>query len=67
MESAAQRTNLLIDQCFMWCVLHGIEPYRAPSDDFERTMLRMAVHQTKVAFKDLNKRQRRVIAGMDKS
>lgn len=63
---AAMRTNMLIDQCAMWCLMTGRKPITLPSA-FERSAVLMAVHQTPKTFGELNWRQRCAIAGLAKS
>lgn len=43
--TAAERTNVLIDACFMWCEAKGLEPLDI-GECFERSALLMAIHQT---------------------
>ena len=67
METARERADALIDQCAMWCVHTNREPFKTPTNDVERNMLLMAIHQNKRTFQQLNSRQRQLIAGIPKS
>lgn len=51
----------LIDACYMWCVHKGLKPLKHTSET--QMLVMMAVGDFEGEFKDLNERQRRMIAG----
>lgn len=53
----------LIDACFMWCQHKGVEPVKW-SDRTDHALMSQAVLEYRGTFKELNRTQRRRIAGL---
>ncbi len=53
----------LVAACRMWCEIKGLKPIGiGPPGEFDAVAMRQAVKDFKGEFKDLNERQRRLIA-----